>query len=1563
MRYLRWIHKTWNFFWTFIGVLVLSVVLVCGIVFGAMQLQPVKHLLSEEIEQRFNQQYNGVLSIGEIDGLLPVLFQLKDVRIYSDSSEFEPVFEASAVDANFDVFSVFRKQVIVKGLRMENPDIIVDPESSFSIEHALTASNNIQNDQKEGTGDPIFQFLMPSVKIDNGRVLLRNVFNSEIGGVKVDTLTVQNVDLSMFFEFTEEQRFLDIDRLSFRVPELGITDGQLFGQVYNDEQYLEFNAFNIHLDKSRIKISGEADGVDLLKGNIEGQLTSSKINIDISDIDIAPGSIRKILPGFPYFQNYIQGSLNGEGTFDSFWFENIDLSTGESFVYGSGYLINLLNNPDINYGFTIERAAFSNNEITLLPLELNQKQVEAITQLHLAGDFKGTLNNLSGNLVALSERGSIQFDGDLSLAQEHAFDLFIQTDSLDLGGLVDSRIQRTDLSFEGEVKSTSLDFMNSEGGLAFTFEGGAFDHREFDQISIITQWKDGFFEPNLNLSLNGSMLTAKGWVDLKQEQNEFSIQGNARNFEINEWLKFEGMNSTVADLDYDVFLKGNSLNELHGQLSVDIPKAIVGTDTLASHQFYLDFNEPESTSRMLRFTSTAFDATLEGSYSPTNLIALSEHWGNYFEERFKEEILLQDTNPSDTSKLNIASQIVALSGRLKNVNLIKAYFPDFPSFNSSANLNSTITIDSDRLLFNASLQDPLVTFDNNQVDSLSVQVTGGFRYGNKFKEFSELQLQANAVFADFKFLDARGVDVFAELNQDSIFIRNNVEDLAGNADFILETNGRLQNELLAFNIDKLSYGKDQYQWLNEGDPKVEYTADEKLSFFDFSFRNEEQFVRVNGTISDDVADSVNYEIGGVKLDRISRLLDRRLSFGGILDGVFTTRTLTTVPTIQGDIYVDQFVMEGNTVGDIDLSSRYNSQLNRFDTEIHVSTDSAKYPHYYTNNDRRGQEFDINGYVLAPRNGDFPDVDSLFVFDVDFENIDMWILPYIGPKIFTEGAGLSDGTGKIWGNLHTYDFHADFNVGTDDAVYLRPRFLDTYYYAQGGITFTRDEGLVFNDIYLIDPSGGNAILSGFFDFNDFQPLSYVGIKLEMDEFQFLNSSFEASAPFYGNAYGTSTVTITGTNLNPVLSSESPIILSDFSEIGIPLLEETEFNEDNKFIRFVNNFDVHIDSTKRQVNVRNRNILEPLNQDDVDLSFAERFTLDLQFEAYDPMTVQLIFDPVTGDVVTADGTGRMRIRLEDEQVSMFGRFDITGGRYQFVSGDIFSRRFELDSGGSITWEGDPANARLNLNAIYRARPDINTLTTSRSEINSENSQRVPVELVLNIGGTISSIENNFYFRLPETFESRQSSTLATQLASLNRDEELKLIQSANFLLMGDFIPVSDTQNSLFGENLSGSAAVLNPLLSSQVISPLLSNQMNSLLNSDLSSLDVDFNLNTYNQVDLGVALRLYNDKLIFRREGQITGRQSNIGDLGATYRINRTFAVTAFHRQDPTFGNLSSTEQSQHSQDINGLGVEAKFSFNTWKGFFNKLLSPIRNLFGLNKTEEESITENKEGGNPS
>ena len=1558
MAYIRWIHKSWNVLWTFIGVLIFTIAILIGLGFGALQLDPVQNRIASEIEAQFNERYEGVLSIGKVDGLLPFNMNLRNVNIYSDDSTATRLVTTNNISAGIDIWSVLQDRLIINKLIINEPQVYLQQieGSHLTLSEALRKRDRQEqlqvNDSLDVPLQPTdFQIIVPSFILNNGKIVFK-----EAGEISpTDSLLITDLQMDMFFEFTEEQRFIDFNAVSFKTNAKDLSTVELYGQIFNDEQFLELNSFNITTEYSTLGFSIEANGVNALRGQFMDQLENSQLTLNLNQLVVGAPDLRRIFPDLPETNNYLQGSLEGEGMLSEMIFGNGELIFGDSYMNYNGRLRSLDNLQDLGYLVEMESLILAEPEILMMSDKVNEHQTEALINTRYEGVFEGNRDSTNAELLAEGNRGLISLNGTLKYGENLNLELGIETDSLNIGGLVDPRIEQTNLSLAGRFRSSSLDPQTAKGGLFI--ESKELPASNNDLYALIN-WDSGIIEPDFRGNFGNSRTQFNGRIDIQNQEPEIYLKGSADNIPIKELTKADRLRTIYSDVEFEIDVIGDDLEHIFGEFTLDVLESRTSEDTLGRHQLYLDFNDPDERDRILRFTSTALDATIEGDFNTGSVVDLTKQWGSYLRNQVNEEVLFNEAVAMDSVSA-IGNQNLEVDGRIKNPGLLNFYFTDLPQITSTARFTSTFNVNSQQLLFTASVNDQLTAINDLNADTLELQMTGGFRYGSQLKEFSNLQLRSTASRVDLGILQGQGFVLDADMNRDSLKLTSSMEKLSDNARFDFEGRGKILDQAFELKIDTLNLGTDDYTWQNQGVPTVVYNSNEALDLIDFVFENRQQFLEVNGTYSSTPEDSVRYSIRDLNLDEISDLIGRRLTFGGTMNGEFTTRTLTTVPTVQGDLAVEALEFGEQLVGDMNLNSNYNADLDRFDTNITVTTDSSKYPDYFDNTSRKGQNFDISGYILAPQDGRFPAVDSLYNFEVNFENIDLWILPIIAPKVFTEGSGLGSGTGQLWGNTETYDFNADFMVGTLDAAYLRPRFLDTYYYAQGGINFSRDDGLTFNDIYLIDPTGGNAILSGNYDFNDFTPTDSMNIRLEMDEFQFLNSEFDQTVAFFGDAYGTSTVTITGTNFAPVLRTEEPIEITDFSEISIPLLEETEFDEGNRFIRFVDSFE---EGAQSQSTFNNRNGQSADGEDaeeEVDLSFTERFTMDLQFVANEPMTVRLIFDPVTGDIVTAEGTGRIRILLEDETVSMFGRFDIQGGRYQFVSGDIFTRRFDIESGGSIIWEGDPANARLNLNAIYSARPDINTLSPAGS-VDPENSQRVPIELVLNIGGTISSIENNFFFRLPNTFESQQSSTLSTQLASINRDEDLKLLQAANFMLMGNFIPVSSSgqaQSNLFGENLSGSAAVLNPLISSQVINPLLSSQINSLLNSDLSSLDVDFNLNTYNQVDLGVALRLYNDKLILRREGQITGRQSNIGDLGATFRINRTFAVTAFHRQDLTFGTPTSTEQSQQSQDINGVGLEAKVSFNAWDEFFKRLFSPFRKLFGLDDTNDnQEETEN-------
>ncbi len=1551
---LTWLHKIWVYFWNSIGLLLAVLVILGGIFYGVLQLPITKEYLINRIENSFNSDRQAFLEIDELSGHIPFNFSVTDVNLYTDSSRTVSLASIDSATGSIDLRGWFSDQIILPSVEIFEPQITIDLNNNYT---ELFARKSLIIGDEPTTQDEASEndigILIPQIVVESGEIKLLNLTEEGSELLKTPTLTLKDLYINSFLDYSRLQRFIDIEQFTFSLPEIEVDQINVFGQVFNDDQYLEFNAFNISTENNALRFSAEVDGINILEPALAQQLERSSYNIIVDELITYPLHLRKLVPDFPFFEQQIYTKIDVTGTLDSLTVSDAYLLVGNSELEAFGGFNPSDEIEDENFSLGLERLSIDSTDLGSWFPDLTDIQKAALTDFEIDGQVQGSFNKLIGNFDFISERGFVSTSTQVDISDSLSIIISSNFEELNLGSLIQSNIENTNLNGALNLSTNSFDPRTAFGDFNLQLSRGQLNAFDFDSLNFESTWENGNIQPIFEIIAPSAYLDGEGIIQLSDSTSIVELNGSAAQLDLKGLTAAESLSKAFVDMNYSISIDGSTIEDAFGQLTIDLPNTVIADDTLKQHQIYADFNSEIDGSKSFRLTSTPIDVSVSGDFDIEEATLLTEFWVSNLNSKIQNELTFSDSTYSGIEIADSLTAGIELDFNVKDLDLLRAYLPNLPQFETHVAGNSNFNLSSESILFNATLLDSTVTFGNYNADSVSVQVTGSFRYDEPIKSFSNLQIQANAAEFNSEFISTESLNTILQMRDDSIFIEQNIGSIAGENDFYLDSFAQLSDSTIKITIDSLSLGNANYQWQSIGNPALTYYKNESLEFDNFEFRNDEESLSFEGIFSDQSTDSVNYLIRNVDLARISGLINGRIDFSGILDADFTTKSLTRIPSIQGGLGINAFSIDERVLGDIEVSSLFNSDFNRFDTRVTVSTDSAKYPDYFTRTERRGQNITFNGYVNAPDDGTFANEDSLFYFDLDFESIDLWILPFIAPRVFTEMSGVASGGGSVWGNFEDFDFSVNYDIGTDDAIFFRPRFLDTFYFGLGNITLNREDGLIFNDLFVIDPSGGSAVLNGTYDLGHLGRIHEMDLTLEMDEFQFLNNNFDPDVAFFGDAYGSSTIRMTGTNLNPVLTTETPVLISDFSRIGIPLLEETEFDEDNKFIRFVENFDFQPNVDPTQISSTNTPIVE-VEEDPFDRTFVERFTLDLQFVAQNPMEVQLIFDPITGDQIEAEGIGRLGIRLEDEQLSMFGQFDINGGTYQFVSGEIFTRRFDLEPGGTIIWEGEPANARLDLNAIYEARPDINTLSQTRSDLDSESSQRVPVELVLNVGGSLTAIENNFFFRLPNNFETRQNSTLNTQIAALNRNEDEKLIQAASFLLMGDFIPSAtastDATNTLT-ENFSGSGAVLNPLLSSQIISPLLSNQINSLLRSDIGSLDIDFNLNTYNNVDLGVALRLYNDRIILSREGQITGSQSNIGDIGATYRINNTLSVTAFHRQDPTFSNITGGEESQQAQDINGVGFEAEVSFNSWQEFFRKLASPFRRLFGKKEDNTE------------
>jgi hypothetical protein len=368
-------------------------------------------------------------------------------------------------------------------------------------------------------------------------------------------------------------------------------------------------------------------------------------------------------------------------------------------------------------------------------------------------------------------------------------------------------------------------------------------------------------------------------------------------------------------------------------------------------------------------------------------------------------------------------------------------------------------------------------------------------------------------------------------------------------------------------------------------------------------------------------------------------------------------------------------------------------------------------------------------------------------------------------------------------------------------------------------------------------------------------------------------------------------------------------------------------------------------------------------------SSNLIIDLDLSATPLLKLNVVLDEVTGDVLSGQGNGNLKIHTgTKETLSMIGRFNISSGSYNFNFQDIFKKPFKLQGDGSsyISWNGDPFNAEINIDAIYMAEkvrmstlftdPSSSTISGVSSDVLREISD---VEVRCNLSGTLSKPNPTFQIVIPQNSAVKNNTTIDSKLKTINRDP-LEVSKQATYLIVfKSFAPqaavvASDLNTELFNTTISG------------VINGILSNSVQNFFSRVLgSSVDVNFNysrtltnitgtggnVNTGNNFRENVSLQfiksLMNDKLVitfgsdfnFATAGgnqTATGAQSFLflPDVNVEYKItpDGKFRTSFFYRsnfdalstsgkRDRTGGNISfRTEFDRFFEKKKKLSVE-------------------------------------------
>jgi translocation and assembly module TamB len=1480
-KLLRWMFYAWTAMRRSILVLiVLTVLAVIGLL-GMMQLDVTKRYIAFRAEKALNERFQGQFRIGGLDGVLPFQARLTDLAVLNPDT----VFHVRTVQISLSLADLISRDFRLNRLVLDRPDLVLE-ERLRSAFHPRGQTDTSAVRSQPGR----WAIHLPSLTLLEGRV-------------RVDTLVIDSIYVRAFAERNASQTYMDVTSARISVADWSTEPIRFSGQFFQDSRFTEINAIRIQYQKSSIRAG-------LVRDTALDTLPVWRFHSDSSMVHLP--DLKRFWTDVPDTSAPVWISADGQGTRSGGEVRRLTVTFGQSRIDLGASIQNPFDRAGFTYDATIRDSDVHHADAAVF------RALPSFPDLRVNGRIMGRQTGFSAEATLTSVAGQASFTTEMDWSGLRTSTSRVRVRALDLGR-IRPHLPGTDIFGEMRLKTRG-----DQADLAMDLQSSRIGQMRADTLAIRGQGTLAEFRLDVGADVGGSLVQASVTVDRRDSEPRIRLDGRGRAIDLHDFMPGTRLAHTSLDMRFKADLTGSGAERIQGMASVDVDQAVVGGSRLKAHQFYVDLDSPDLAIRTLRFTSNVADATITGDIHVDQFVRIGTHWSAYLLGQLRRQFLLDDDPKWKTAPLqsDIKPVQLAIEASLKDLSLLNRYMPDLPPMGSRSEVNFLVSASQDRLLVNGGIRGDSIAVGTVKALESNLQISAQFRHGADLNDFSQVQVQLDADLFRVGGFEMSDYLLESSLRNDRLTLSQRANRIGRSTRFRNRISATLGDSLLAVVLDEFHLRTDDYTWASPGKPVVELHPQGRVVVRNFSMTNAEQSIDISGVFSASVTDSVVYRINRFDLGRVSETFGRGLPFDGTLSAVITTKSLTRNPTSVGSVTIDGFSLGGRTVGDVSLVSRLDPASDRFLTDLRIRTDSTKAAAELRRLGGVGNDIRFNGYVNTANA--YRTTDTLFVWNGDIRKADLWIVELINPDLFERIEGRATGTAWLAGGTDWVDFDSRIRIQESR---ITPTFLLTDYTVSGPIRISRRGGLSLDSLQIRDRFNGRGLVYGGLDFNDFKSSKELNITMVLQNLQFLNNTFTNDVPFYGTAFGTGTFVLSGRTDAPFLQTRGQVITSANSRMSIPLLDETSVEEQARFVEFVSAFE---DAWQPAV-VRP----SPIARASAVASnrFTELFTLNLSFAAPPGSTVQLVFDPLTGEVLNAQGSGSVQVRLEDQQFNVFGTFNVAQGDYTFVAGDIFLRKFDLRSGGTLVWEGPADNARLNVLAAYRSRPDISVLNPALD------ATRIPVDLMLSIGGTIQSIENDFYFEFPNNNDITQN---ASALSILNSDEQ-KLIQATSLLFTGGFIPTT------------GLDATQQGTLQARGLSLLLSSQVNALLGSRINNLDVDFNLSGFNQADLGVALRLFNDRLVLRGQSQFdqgnTTQQggAQLGDLGATLRINRALSVEVFHRRDPTLRALAS-----ETETINGIGLEAQYQFNTWDELGQRMWASIRRMFGVREPQPATAT---------
>lgn len=868
-------QKTVNVF-LYIGIVFLGLLI---FLFGFSQTQTFRNWLRDFVVATANENLNGTLSIGKIEGTIFTSLILRDAVVTMNE---DTLLNAGKIEVRTSPLRLFLKKIYVRKAEIKDAKVSFVADSLGE----LNVSKLFPPSEEEDTTTSHFPF-----RIEVADFNLTNVSFSlqryDLAGsenkyqfLNMNDFRVNDIFLSLkaFADIDNNIYELKINHLSLTPNLVGFNLKSLSGEFGLSPKEILINNLTININNSEIELNTRVEKLNIFDSTFTENLNEANLDLSLSSSKLNFGDVTAFVPSIDMLKGAAGIQVQASGNLRQLDVNKIVIEYEKTRLETKAVVRNVDDPDNLTISSVFKNSYVNQPDISKLLPEYGIPVFDKLGLIRIDSlTFDGKPLNFKSNLVLSLADSKIFSIVKMNLEEsvtEYEINLSARNFNLapiaNLSSKLNINADFIGRGFSPEEMNTSIKIVG---------DGSEVEQVSVDFLSLNAQANQGILEYSLNAKVEGSDTEIFGTFDLLSEKIGYKANGLVRALDFGKLSKDTTL---FTNLNFSFKTEGEDfdIDKMNMYLTLDLFASSINNIQIDSIRTITDVFTDNNDLRVINFISDIADITIKGNFLLSELIGtlndeinlLSNAITNKISEFLPAEentqsLIVKRTFPKGVNrktaiKRNITS--VAYLIDLKDFGIISPFLKD-RRFEVDGDVGGTISYDSDSIYFTCNSNFNYLKYLGGDDVFFIAKLNSELKFQNSFQAQSskELSFNVNAktkrVFAGS---DLNNISFNFSLNHDMALI-NLYAKLEDYAYVKFNSLADLRGAIINFEIDTLDINYNGFDLTNKEKLNLVYSP-KRIDVNKFKLFHADGEIEAEGFLSSDIEQILSVNISNIK---------------------------------------------------------------------------------------------------------------------------------------------------------------------------------------------------------------------------------------------------------------------------------------------------------------------------------------------------------------------------------------------------------------------------------------------------------------------------------------------------------------------------------------------------------------------------------------------------------------------------------------------------------------------------------------------------------------------------